>query len=185
MHDGQLDITNESDLVTVSWNRFVNHDKVMLIGSSDTATADRGKLRVTIHHNMFDNLGQRTPRVRFGQVHVYNNYYKIVNNPIYVYNWGVGIESMIYAENNYFQTDQKVTPDRFIAVYKGTAIHESGTRVNGTPGGGFVDVLAAYNAVNDPDLSGDVGWTPTLFTEIEATQRVIPAVESGAGPFNW
>ncbi len=185
MHDGQLDITNASDLVTVSWNRFVDHDKVMLIGSSDSATADRGKLRVTIHHNLFDKLGQRTPRVRFGQVHVYNNYYKIINNPTYVYSWGVGIESKIYAENNYFKTDQSLTPDQFIRVYKGTAIHESGTRLNGTSGDGFVDVLGAYNAVNDPDLSGDVGWTPTLFTEIQDTRRVIPAVESDAGPFNW
>jgi pectate lyase len=185
MHDGLVDITNVSDLVTVSWNRFQNHDKVMLIGSSDSASADRGKLRVTIHHNLFDGLGQRTPRVRFGQVHVYNNYYKIINNPAYVYSWGVGIESMIYAENNYFKTDQKTPPDRFIGVYKGTAIYQSGTRVNGTPGGGFVDVVAAYNAVNDPDLAGDVGWMPTLFTEIQDAQQVIPAVESGAGPFGW
>ena len=37
VHDGLLDITNASDLVTVSWNRFRNHDKMMLIGSSDTA----------------------------------------------------------------------------------------------------------------------------------------------------
>jgi pectate lyase len=184
-HDGLLDITNVSDLVTVSWNRFLDHDKLMLIGSSDGAIADRGKLRVTIHHNLFDNVGQRAPRVRFGQVHVYNNYYKIINSPRYGYSWGVGIESAIYAENNYFKTDQKVTPDQFVAVYKGTAIHESGTRVNGTPGGGFVDVRAAYNAANDPDLLGEVGWTPTLFSEILETQRVIPAVESDAGPFNW
>jgi pectate lyase len=184
-HDGECDITNASDLVTVSWNRFLNHDKVMLIGSSDGMTSDRGKLRVTIHHNMFDNLGQRTPRVRFGQVHIYNNYYKIVDSPGYVYSWGVGIESKIYAENNYFQTDQKVTPDQFIGVYNGTAIDESGTRINGTPGGGFTDVRAAYNAVKDPDLAGDVGWTPTLFTEIQETQLVVPAVESGAGPFMW
>ena len=37
VHDGLLDITNASDLVTVSWNRFRNHDKMMLIGSSDSA----------------------------------------------------------------------------------------------------------------------------------------------------
>jgi len=158
----------------------------MLIGSSDSPKPpDTGKLRVTIHHNLFDGLGQRTPRVRFGKVHIYNNYYKIISNPAYVYSWGVGIESKIYAENNYFKTDQKTAPDRFIGVYKGTMIYQSGTRVNGTPGGDFVDVVAAYNAVNDPDLAGDVGWTPELFTEIQDAQRVIPAVESGAGPFGW
>lgn len=185
VHDGQLDITNASDLVTVSWNRFVDHDKVMLIGSSDGATADRGKLRVTIHHNLFDNVGQRAPRVRFGQVHVYNNYYKIEKMPAYVYSWGVGIESAIYAENNFFKTDKSVTPDQFIAAYNGTAIHESGTYVNGTPDKNLVDVLAAYNAVNDPDLSGDAGWTPTLFIALQPTRKVPSAVQNDAGPFNW
>ncbi len=187
-HDGLTDITNASNYVTVSWNAYRNHDKVMLIGSSDsgsTAAGDRGKLKVTIHHNLFQNLGQRTPRVRFGQVHVYNNLYKVVNDPGYVYSWGVGIESAIYAENNYFQTDQKITPDRFIGVYKGTMIHTADNRVTGTPGGGLTDVRAAFNAVNDPDLGGDVGWTPTLFVDKVDAQSVVPAVQSGAGTFNW
>jgi len=185
MHDGLLDITNASDLVTASWNRFLDHDKVMLIGSSDSASADRGKLRVTLHHNLFDGTGQRTPRVRFGQVHVYNNYYKIEKVPYYVYTWGVGIESAIYAENNFFKTDKSITPDMFIEVYKGTAIHESGTYLNGTPDKNLVDILAAYNAVNDPDLSGDVGWVPTLFLAIQPTGKVPSAVQNDAGPFNW
>ena len=72
---------------------------------------------MTLHHNLFDKLGQRTPRVRYGQVHVYNNYYRIVHNPIYGYSWGVGTESATYAENNCFKTDRSVTPDQFIAVY--------------------------------------------------------------------
>ena len=57
--------------------------------------------------------------------------------------------------------------------------------MDGIPGGGFVDVVADYNAVYDPDLSPFVGWTPTLFIGIDPTQRVVPLVESGAGPFNW
>ena len=48
-----------------------------------------------------------------------------------------------------------------------------------------IDVLAAYNEVNDPDLLSDVGWMPTLFIDFMETQDVPPAVESGAGPFNW
>ncbi|HEY2943849.1 MAG TPA: pectate lyase, partial [Vicinamibacteria bacterium] len=130
VHDGHLDITNASDFVTVSWNRFLDHDKVMLIGSSDsgsTAAGDRGKLRVTLHHNLFERVGQRTPRVRFGKVHVYNNLYGIKKVPGYVYSWGVGIESQIDAENNLFLTDEDVTPDQLIARFNGTAIHESGT----------------------------------------------------------
>jgi pectate lyase len=185
VHDGLLDITNASDLVTVSWNRFENHDKVMLIGSSDSATADRGKLRVTLHHNLFEDLGQRTPRVRFGQVHIYNNYYRIKKVPNYGYSWGVGIESAIFAENNSFKTDDDITPDLFIERFNGTAIHASGTLVNGSSDGHLVDVVAAWNAVNDPDLLTDVGWSPTLFSEIQPTHEVRPAVQGGAGPFTW
>ena len=76
VHDGQLDITSGSDLVTVSRNVFTEHGKTMLIGSSNTSTTDPGKLRVSVHHNVFRNVQERAPRVRFGQVHVYNNLYE-------------------------------------------------------------------------------------------------------------
>jgi pectate lyase len=189
VHDGLLDITNASNYVTVSWNRFENHDKVMLIGSSDSATADRGKLKVTLHHNLFEDLGQRAPRVRLGQVHVYNNYHKIGNPENYVYSWGVGIESAIYAENNFFWMNPStdITPDRFIARFNGLTIHESGSLLNSPSQSGnhAIDVVAVYNEVNDPDLSSDVGWIPTLFVDLMETQDVPSAVQSGAGPFNW
>jgi hypothetical protein len=57
--------------------------------------------------------------------------------------------------------------------------------VNAASDNNLVDVLGIYNAVNNPDLSGDVGWTPTLFIEIEPTFKVPSAVESRSGPFNW
>jgi pectate lyase len=186
VHDGLLDITNASDFVTVSWNRFENHDKLMLIGSSDGATVDQGKLRVTLHHNLFEDIGQRAARVRFGQVHMYNNYYRINNADNYVYSWGVGIESAAYVENNFFWVNPStgITPDQFIAVFNGTAIHETGTLLNSPTPRHAVDVVAAYNAVNDPDLSEDVGWTPTLFTSIDETRDVPARVQAKAGPFN-
>lgn len=186
-HDGLTDITNASDFVTVSWNQFRNHDKVMLIGSSDsgtTAQRDRGRLNVTIHHNLFLNLGQRTPRVRFGKVHIYNNYYNVDHSPKYVYSWGVGIESQIYAENNYFKSGD-ITPDQFIGVYKGTMIYAAETHVNGRSLNRMVDVVAAFNAANDPDLAAEVSWTPILHAGIDPTHRVTGLVMSGSGPFNW
>jgi hypothetical protein len=42
------------------------------------------------------------------------------------------------------------------------AIHISGTLVNAASDHNLVDVLAAYNAVNNPDLSSDVGWDTNL-----------------------
>jgi pectate lyase len=189
IHDGLLDITNASNYVTVSWNRFENHDKVMLIGSSDSASADRGKLKVTLHHNLFESVGQRAARVRYGQVHIYNNFYKINNPDSYVYTWGDGIESAVYAVNNFFWVNPStnITADMFIEALRGTAIHESGTMLNAPSQSGehTIYVLDEYNAVNDPDLSDVVNWAPTLFVNLMETQDVMPSVEAGAGPYNW
>jgi pectate lyase len=183
IHDGAVDITNASDLATVSWNRFLEHDKVMLIGSSDSATADVGKLRVTVHHNVFDSNVQRTPRVRFGQVHVYNNYY-VVNAGTYGYSWGVGVQSQIYAENNYFVTEGTVDPSRFISRFNGNLIFIGDTLLNGHSKQSHIDVLAIYNAARDPDLSNAVTWKPTLVGEFHPTQAVAGVVRNTAGTFN-
>jgi len=185
VHDGLLDITNASDLVTVSWNRFRNHDKMMLIGSSDSAAADRGKLRVTLHHNVFDGIGQRAPRVRFGQVHLYNNYYDLRGTPNYQYSWGVGIESAIYAEENVFVAERNFAIDRILGRFNGTALSASGNLVVGPRVRNPVDLIGAYNAANDPDLGYDAGWVPVL------NHQLIPAWAAGlavpllAGPVRW
>jgi pectate lyase len=182
VHDGELDITNASDLVTVSWNRFADHDKTMLIGSSDSATADVGKLRVTLHHNVFANVIQRQPRVRFGQVHVFNNYYDIADAEGYGYSWGVGIQSQIYAENNFFNAGS-VPIDRFISQLNGNAIFATGSMVNGRARPNRVDVVSAYNATHSPGVTPKVGWTPVLFVEIHPTQAVPGLVAHNAGVF--
>jgi pectate lyase len=45
----------------------------MLIGADPKHVEDRC-IRVTIHHCFFDGTRQRHPRLRFGKVHLYNNY---------------------------------------------------------------------------------------------------------------
>jgi len=104
--DGSLDITEKSDNVTVSWCRFLypkitGHNFVNLVGASDSQTGDAGKLHCTFHHNWYDaGCVERMPRVRFGRVHVYNNYYGCHGNGYCV---GVGEASQILVENNYFE----------------------------------------------------------------------------------
>ena len=84
-YDGLIDIKRGSSYVTVSWNHTHHHTKNMLLGHDDgNGAQDIGRLKVTYHHNWFDQTPQRNPRVRFGEpVHVYNNYY--------VYNTDVGV----------------------------------------------------------------------------------------------
>ncbi|KAK6355974.1 hypothetical protein TWF718_000349 [Orbilia javanica] len=75
-YDGLLDITHASNLVTVSWNKFRDHWKGSLVGHSDNnASEDTGKLKVTYHHNSFNNVNSRLPSLRFGTGHMYSNCY--------------------------------------------------------------------------------------------------------------
>ncbi|MBL7258207.1 pectate lyase family protein [Paractinoplanes lichenicola] len=181
VHDGASDIIRGSDLVTVSWNDYYDHDKTMLIGSTDTPGVDVGKLRVTVHHNRFGNVIQRAPRVRFGQVDVFNNLYRATDEE-YVYSLGVGVESSIYAENNYFRLSADVPPSDVIAYWKGTRITARGTLVQNSHRPAVpVDLVAAYNAAHDPDLTPDAGWTPALRTRLDPTAAVPALVNAGAG----
>jgi pectate lyase len=99
--DGAVDIKRGSDFVTVSWNRFHDHDKTLLLGhDDDNGAQDIGRLRVTYHHNFFDGSDQRNPRVRFGEpVHVYNNYYRTLS-----YGIASAMNAGVVAEGNYFDT---------------------------------------------------------------------------------
>ena len=100
-NDGAVDIKRSSDFVTVSWNHFFDHDKTMLLGHDDgNAGEDRGRLRVTYHHNWFDGTNQRHPRVRFGNpVHVFNNYYASIGD----YGVASTMEAGVLVEGNYFE----------------------------------------------------------------------------------
>jgi uncharacterized repeat protein (TIGR02543 family) len=105
--DGNLDITNDANYVTVSWTKFYytaassNHQFCNLIGSSDTRTTDRGKLKVTFLYNWWGpGVRERMPRVRFGQVHVVNNYFNSTGNSHCV---RAGVEANLLVEGNYFE----------------------------------------------------------------------------------
>jgi len=176
VHDGQLDITTGSDLVTASRNVFADHSKTMLIGSSNTSTTDPGKLRVSVHHNVFRDVGERAPRVRFGQVHVYNNLYEPRDH--HVYSWGVGVNSAIYAQDNYFRFRDGAKPEQAVYNWGGTAMTERGTLVDGRP----TSLLAAFNTANPTTpLGTDAGWTPTLNRGLEPAHR-IAHLRAGAQP---
>jgi pectate lyase len=82
-----LDVTRQSDYVTVSWCKFhystpaSDHRFACLIGSSDNQTADANCLHVTMHHNWWaENCMERMPSVRYGAVHLFNNYYTAAGN---------------------------------------------------------------------------------------------------------
>ncbi|HEY8941336.1 MAG TPA: hypothetical protein VIM59_14145, partial [Cellvibrio sp.] len=110
-HDGAVDVSKNSNYVTLSYNYVHDHDKTHLIGSSDSIAADNGPkfLKITLHHNYLKDVTQRLPRVRMGMVHVYNNLYDGQLKPLSVdrhYAFSVGLATgqfaKMYAENNVF-----------------------------------------------------------------------------------
>ncbi|MFE3111553.1 polysaccharide lyase family 1 protein [Kitasatospora indigofera] len=178
VHDGALDITKASDLVTVEYNRFTNHDKTMLIGSSDNDT----KLRVTLHHNVFQGIVQRAPLARVGQIHLYNNYYGTAQLNGYTASYSINARAgaQVVAQGNYWalSADRKVSQ---LLSGDGTgAVAGSGNLVDGK----VTDLVAAYNAANSKKIKATVNWTPTLTAGYRADATGLPgelARTAGAG----
>ncbi|MFD5936474.1 polysaccharide lyase family 1 protein [Streptomyces sp. NPDC060333] len=180
IHDGALDITKGSDLVTVSRNQFTNHDKTMLIGSSDTDSV--GKLRVSIHHNVWKGIMQRAPLARIGQIHIYNNYYDVtpLNGYTPQYSINSRAKAQIVAENNYWRLPSGAKAAKLLSGDGTGSVKGSGNLVNGT----VTDLVAAYNAASSKDLKTTVNWTPTLTTGLEPSAINLPtslATTTGAG----
>jgi pectate lyase len=69
--DGLIDLKKGAEKVTVSYNYIHDHHKASLNGYTDDDSAVR---HITYHHNIFDNVGSRTPLQRGGFSHVFNNY---------------------------------------------------------------------------------------------------------------
>jgi pectate lyase len=182
--DGNLDITDGADFVTVSWTKFHytprtdnsgsdstganGHRYSNLVGGSDTATGDAGKLNITWHHDWWaDNVNQRMPRVRFGKNHLFNNLWSSAGNSYCV---RAGIQAQILIENGVFSgvaspqqfnssSDQSTA---YITANDTTYTNTSGSRSTG--GGGIPFTTPPYSYV------------------LDSASAVQTAVMSGAGP---
>lgn len=113
--DGNLDIKNASDLITVTWTKFQylkppisggsggsnDHRFSNLFGSGDDATQDDGKLRITMQYCWWGpGVKERMPRVRYGKVHLLNNYF---NSSVSNYCIYAGYKADLLIEANYFE----------------------------------------------------------------------------------
>jgi pectate lyase len=185
--DGNLDVTNGADFVTVSWTKFSYTPRTDDVGSDATGAAghrysnlvggtdepddfdDANALNVTWHHNWWaDNVVERQPRIRFGQNHLFNNLYDSLTTNYCV---RAGIQARVLLEGNVF--DGVDDPHEFNnAADELTAnitaddsnIYLATTSDRATGGGGPAFLTAPYDYVLD-DAAG-----------------VPEAVRLGAGP---
>ncbi|MFF3486037.1 polysaccharide lyase family 1 protein [Streptomyces sp. NPDC002701] len=175
-HDGLLDIVRGANYVTVSWNAVEDHAKTMLIGNSDGAGAtDAGKLKVTLHHNRFEDVGERAPRVRFGQVDAYNNHYVVTGDQPYGYTFGIGASSQLYASDNAFSLPPGISAAKTLKKWSEAPL----TAVNNYVNGRKTDLIAVHNAeIPAETLQSGAGWTPTLRTKVDPP-RAVPGIVGG------
>jgi pectate lyase len=99
--DGLFDMKDNTQYVTLSYSILRNSGRGGLIGSSED---DRSNGFVTFHHNQYSNIDSRTPLLRGGIAHMYNNSYVGLHES--------GINSRAGArakvENNYFRDSKDV-----------------------------------------------------------------------------
>jgi pectate lyase len=182
--DGNLDISNGADFVTVSWTKFhytprtddvgddstgaAGHRYSNLVGGSDNTTADANALNVTWHHNWWaDNVVERQPRVRFGENHLFNNYWA---SPTTNYCVRAGIQAHVLIENSYF--DAIKSPHQF-----NNASDEMSASI--TANGNV------YNATTGTQVTGGGGpafTDPPYDYTLDDAAAVPDLVRSGAGP---
>jgi pectate lyase len=186
--DGNLDITNGANYVTVSWTKFhysartdnegddstgaSGHRYSNLIGGTDSPSSydDANALNVTWHHNWWaDHVVERQPRVRFGKNHIYNNLWTSSDSNYCV---RAGKQAQILLQNNVFSG--VMDPHEFnsstdmgtanVTSQGNTYPNSSGSMVTGGGGPAFTSTAAYYTV------------TP------EATSGLEAAIKAGAGP---
>ncbi|QQS35300.1 MAG: carbohydrate-binding protein [Ignavibacteriales bacterium] len=142
-YDAAIDVTHTASYVTVSWNHIYNNNRASLMGHSDSQTSDSA-MKVTYHHNFFDQTIQRHPRIRFGKAHVYNNYYLSATNTIYGVSSNLGAQAMV--EGNYFVNNPIPTETSRDGSPPGYVVERDNIFINcGTPGtGGTVFEPSGY-----------------------------------------
>jgi pectate lyase len=103
--DGLVDVKKGGNDITVSYNHVHDHHKVSLNGYSDSDEAIR---RITFHHNIFENVGSRTPLQRHGYSHIVNNYFDRISVS------GINVRMGGYAlvEANFFENCQNPVTSR-------------------------------------------------------------------------
>lgn len=91
---------NANTGVTLSWNRFKNPNiKSILIGSGNNTETGGLDARISIHHNWFESVDARNPRISFATVHYWNNY---VSNWV-EYAVVASVQSEVLIQNNIFE----------------------------------------------------------------------------------
>jgi len=164
--DGNCDVTQGGDYVTLSWSLFhYTYDKEHrfsnLIAGSDDEPASVGKLHITyMNCHWGERVDQRQPRGRFGDIHLLNNFHDTGGSQIH----GVGVDMALIAENCVYHENRSIWTDM------------------GSPRG-YRGIGNEGTASDMNASSGTVFDIPYSYTPLPASQVVaaVTAADCGAG----
>lgn len=169
--DGNFDIKNMSDFISVTWCTFSyekapkaggsggadDHRYSNLIGSSDGATEDETHLNITFNYCWWgEGCRERMPRMRFGKLHMVNN---LFNSTVANHCIRAGFKSDILVVGNYFD-NQKLPVDEYEGNY--TAIR-------------------AYNNYGASDITKNTAFTPPYSLTVASPASIVSPIKSCAG----
>ncbi|HTQ03177.1 MAG TPA: hypothetical protein VMI54_04945 [Polyangiaceae bacterium] len=184
--DGNLDITNAANYVTVSWTKFhytdrsddqgsdstgaAGHRFSSLVGGTDSPSTydDADALNVTWHHDYWaDHVEERQPRVRFGKNHLFNDLWASTGDNYCV---RAGKQAAILVESSVFSNVKD--PLQF-----NSSDDESTANIAATNN----DYSTATGKEDTGGGGPPIGTLPYAYTP-DALSGVSAAVQSGAGP---
>lgn len=176
-YDGQCDIKGTISSMTVSYCKFMNHDKTMLLCSG---TSDTGTKNVTLAYNYFYGCKQRLPMVGIANLHTFNNYFAIGDGTYSSNDYAIGLRysAQVVSENNCFSSWIKRSyKDQGIKSIFGVSamLYSSGDTDNSSKGNVIDD---SYQTSTRSDLfTVDYSYSLKESSELET---YIPA-NAGAG----
>ncbi|KAL2835439.1 pectin lyase fold/virulence factor [Aspergillus pseudoustus] len=145
--DGLLDITHGSEWVTVSNTYFHDHWKGSLIGHSDSnEDEDLGALHITYANNHWYNVNSRVPSVRFGTVHIINNYW----DSILTSGVNCRMDAQVLVQSSAFVDSAERAIFFADSDYTGYAVVDDvdlGGSVNSVPEGTLTESSLPYDAI--------------------------------------
>ena len=151
--DGAVDASNNSSYFTIGGNRVYDGGRLANLGSTQNNMRFRGSL----HNNYISNNESRVPRVRWGQVHFYNN----VINGANIYAVGAGHHANIIAEGNYFARANRP----MIISNQGSALNNGSNTLTGDfPGYLITTLTTSENHPENPNGNSEIF---ALATELE------------------
>ena len=169
-YDGLLDVKNDCQYITISWNYFHDHHKGCLSGKGNSDDYDR---KTTMHHNKFENIHSRAPLFRYGKLHMLNNYMFDCPDGNGI---NVRINSQAYVEKNYFDNVKKPI---FGKVSEGGTAHLIDNifkNCGRLPANQITSLSPDADPLSDSETFGDNNYVPPyLYSTICVPVNNVPA----------